>query len=87
MNLFDVINSNFFNTLSGESNNRIYSDILLRIYDLFEHEVSYKLSRQAIKDTVLGYLRDEHIDPKDEYKTTDNSARAIPLSVIVICRS
>lgn len=77
MNLFDVINNNFFNPLSGESNNRIYSDVLLRIYDLFEHEVSYKLSRQAIKDTVLGYLRDEHIDPEDEYKTTDNYASAI----------
>lgn len=77
MNLFDVINNNFFNPLSGESNNRIYSDVLLRIYDLFEHEVSYKLSRQAIKDTVLGYLRDEHINPEDEYKTTDNYASAI----------
>ncbi|MDE7398687.1 MAG: hypothetical protein K2N06_04075 [Oscillospiraceae bacterium] len=77
MNLFDVINNNFFNPLSGESNNRIYSDVLLKIYDLFEHEVSYKISRQAIKDTVLGYLRDEHIDPAEEYKTTDNYASAI----------
>lgn len=77
MNLFNVINNNFFNPLSGESNNRIYSDVLLKIYDLFEHEVSYKLSRQAIKDTVLGYLRDEHIEPEDEYKTTDNYASAI----------
>jgi len=77
MNLFNVINNNFFNPLSGESNNRIYSDILLKIYDLFEHEVSYKLSRQAIKDAVLGYLCDEHIDPAEEYKTTDNYASAI----------
>ena len=51
MNLFNVVNNNFFNPLSSESNNRIYSDVLLKIYDLFEHEVSYKLSRQAIKDT------------------------------------
>ncbi len=37
MNLFNVINNNFFNPLSGESNNRIYSDVLLKIYDLFEN--------------------------------------------------
>ena len=77
MNLFNVVNNNFFNPLSSESNNRIYSDVLLKIYDLFEHEVSYKLSRQAIKDTVLGYLYDEHIHPEEEYKTTDNYASAI----------
>lgn len=58
MNLFNVINSSFLNPLSNDSNNRIYSDVLLKIYDLFEHEVFYKLSRQAIKDAVLGYLYD-----------------------------
>lgn len=74
MNLFSVINNNFFNLLSSDSNNRIYSDCLLRIYDVYEHEVSYKLPRAVIKDTVLCYLRDEHISPDDEYKTTDNYA-------------
>lgn len=77
MNLFSVINNNFFNLLSSDSNNRIYSDCLLKIYDVYEHEVSYKLPRYVIKDSILGYLRDEHISPEDEYKTTDNYASAI----------
>lgn len=77
MNLFSIINNNFFNLLSSDSNNRIYSDCLLKIYDIYEHEVSFKLQRYVIKDTVLGYLRDEHISPEDEYKTTDNYANAI----------
>ncbi len=77
MNLFDVINGNFFNLLSSDSNNRIHSDCLLKIYDVYEHEVSYKLPRAVIKDTVLIYLRDEHISPDDEYKTTDNYANAV----------
>ncbi len=77
MNLFNVINNNFFNPLSSESNNGIYSDLLLRIYDLYEHEVSYKLPRSVIRDAVLEYLCDEHIAPGDEYKTTENYASAI----------
>lgn len=77
MNLFNVINGNFFNPLSSDSNNCIHSDCLLKIYDIYEHEVSYKLPRTVIKDTVLIYLRDHHVSPDDEYKTTDNYANAI----------
>ena len=77
MNLFNIINGNFFNLLSSDSNNRIHSDCLLKIYDVYEHEVSYKIPRIVVKDTVLIYLRDEHISPDDEYKTTDNYASAI----------
>lgn len=77
MNLFNVVNNNFFNHLSSDSNNRVYSDVLMAIYDLYEHEVSYKLPRVAIKDTVLGYLRDENISPGEEFKTSDNYVSAI----------
>lgn len=77
MNLFNVVNNNFFNPLSSDSNNRVYSDVLMAIYDLYEHEVSYKLPRVAIKDTVLGYLHDENISPGEEFKTSDNYASAI----------
>ncbi len=77
MNLFSVVNNKFFNLLSSDSNNRIYSDCLMKIYDVYEHEVSYRLPRYVIKDTVLGYLHDEHISPEEEYKTTDNYASGI----------
>lgn len=59
INLFDKIENNFFNLLSSNSNNRLYSECLIRIYKLFEHEVSYRISREIVRDTISAYIMSE----------------------------
>lgn len=66
INLFDVIPSGFFNLLSSGSNNRIYADCLMIIYEQYEREISYKIKRNIIKDAISIYLLDNHIDLEDE---------------------
>lgn len=61
MNLFDIIPGNFFNLLSSQSNGAVYSGALLTIYEEYEHEISYRISRDRIRDAVAIYLLDKHI--------------------------
>lgn len=62
MNLFDCIPASFFNLLSSQSNGQIYSGALLTIYSEYEHEISYRIPRERIRDAVAGYLLDNHIE-------------------------
>lgn len=55
-NVFERINNNFFNLLASDSNNTIYSECLLVVYEMFEHELSYKVRRDLIRDTIAGVL-------------------------------
>ena len=79
MNLFDAINSTFFNPLASNSSNRINSDALLAVYDAFEHEISYKIDRSAVRDAVAGYLLDSHLtaDENQQYATANDFANAL----------
>lgn len=60
-NLFDVIPSSFFNCLSSGSNNRIYTDCLLIIYEQYEREITYRIPRNRIRDALASYLLENHI--------------------------
>lgn len=60
-NLFDVIPSGFFNCLSSGSNNRIYADCLLTIYEQYEREITYRIPRNRIRDALASYLLENHI--------------------------
>ena len=55
-NLFDAIPSGFFNCLSSGSNNRIYADCLLVIYEQYEREITYRIARNRIRDALAAYL-------------------------------
>ncbi|MCR5166244.1 MAG: DUF5716 family protein [Oscillospiraceae bacterium] len=69
MNAFDRIPNNFFNLLAGNSNYRINSGCLLEVYELFENEISYRISRDSVRDTIASYLmtvnENSETDPGD----------------------
>ena len=65
-NLFDCIPSNFFNYLSSGSNSRIYSECLRLIYRQYEQEISYRLPRRKIRDTLAEYLLRYHVELEAE---------------------
>jgi len=48
--IFQILPNGFFNLLAGGSNQEIYSDCLLLIYDQFEREISYRVDRKQIRD-------------------------------------
>lgn len=60
--LFDMIPNSFFNYLGSGSNNRIYAECLMLIYSEYENEISYRLPRTQIRDTVAYYLNEIHSD-------------------------
>jgi len=61
-NLFDVIPASFFNYLASGSNNRIYADCLLKIYEAYEREVSYRIPRERIRDVLAAYIFDNRVE-------------------------
>lgn len=78
-NLFDVINPSFFNLLSSSSSNRIYSGAIIAIYNVYEHEVSFKLDRSTVRDAVAAYLMDIHAsgDESKQYNSPNDFATEI----------
>lgn len=66
LNLFDILPSGFFNCLASVSNNRIYSDCLKVIYEQYDKEISYRISRDKIKDALANYLLENNINQIDE---------------------
>ena len=60
--LFDMIPNNFFNYLGSGSNNRIYAECLMLIYSEYENEISYRLPRNQIRDSLAYYLNEIHSD-------------------------
>lgn len=82
MNLFDAIPSNFFNMLSSQSNGQIYSGVLLAIYDEYEHEISYRIPRERIRDAVSIYLLDNHIHIDEPDVKLDANAGDIAMLIL-----
>lgn len=60
-NIFQILPSGFFNLLAGGSNQEIYSECLLLIYDQFEREISYRVDRKQIRDVLASYLYDHKV--------------------------
>lgn len=62
VHLFDMIPSGFFNCLASGSNNQVYTDCLQVIYEQYDREISYRISRGRIRDAIAAYLLENHID-------------------------
>ena len=79
MNLFDVINTTFFNLLASNSINRVNSDALLAVYDAFENEISYKIERSVVRDALAGYLLENHLsaDENQQYVSVNDFANSL----------
>ena len=80
-NLFDVLPRSFFNYLSSASQNRVYSACLLEIYRLFDRQISFRLPRADVRDTLSAYLLENHARLEDEeegeYRTAAEMASAV----------
>ena len=74
--LFSVIPKNFFNYLASGSNAEVYSACLLEIYHEYDREISYRLPRERIRDTVRAYLLENHVDLEEEGESPDKTAEA-----------
>ena len=59
-NLFDIMPDNFFNLLSGHSNQELYAGCLMEIYRLFDREISYRMDRETIRQAAVEYIMEEH---------------------------
>ncbi len=69
INLFDEVPSGFFNCLSSGSNHRVYADCLFVIYEQYDREITYRISRNRIRDALAAYFLEHHIhyiDAEDE---------------------
>lgn len=75
--LFRFINNNFFNLLNSGSNNEVHAGYLLVVYNLYEHEVSYKLPRTAVRDRISEYLTSKRFKMDEEYNSPNDYANAI----------
>ncbi len=82
INLFDILPSGFFNCLASGSSNRIYADCLLRIYHEYDREITYRISRNRIRDAIATYLLENHVDYLDDEITTDRNYNQLANSVI-----
>lgn len=75
--LFSFVNKNFFNLLYSGSNNEVHAGCLLVIYNLYDHEVSYKLPRAAVRDSISEYLTFERVKLDEEYSSPNDYANAV----------
>ena len=61
--VFNVIPNDFFTILgSGNRNQAVYSELLVKIYKLFDNEISYRILRDIVRDTIAAYLLENHIE-------------------------
>ena len=61
--VFNVIPGDFFTILGSKNRNQaVYSELLLKIYNLFDNEISYRILRDIVRDTIAAYLLENHIE-------------------------
>ncbi|MCM1136379.1 MAG: DUF5716 family protein [Clostridium sp.] len=61
INVFNVIPAGFFNYLASNSSQRLYAECLELIYGQYEREISYRIPRNQIRDSLAIYLLENHI--------------------------
>lgn len=76
INLFDKIPAGFFNCLASGSNNRIYADCLQIIYEQYDREITYRISRNRIRDALAAYLLENHVELWDQEEEFTDSKRS-----------
>ncbi len=76
-NVFDRIPDKFFNLLAGNSNYRLNSGCLLEVYKLFEYEISYRISRDTVRDVIASYLMTRIDKSENEESSPNDRAGAV----------
>ena len=70
--IFQRLPFGFFNLLASGSNQDIYSECLLLIYEQFEREISYRVDRKQIRDILTSFLYDQQISLSMEEEEQKN---------------
>lgn len=71
VSVFNMIPAGFFNPLSSGSNNVANAACLLEIYEIYDAEVSYRISRKTLRDNLAIYILDNHLKSDDETETDE----------------
>lgn len=69
--IFKIIPSGFFNPLSSGSNNEVNASCLIEIYEQFENEVTYRISKKTIRDILASFILDNHIKADSDMDVED----------------
>ena len=78
MNVFDVIDNNFFSLLSSK-NKELYSECILRSFQIYEMGPILGIDKKIVVDDLTSYLAEkdlkitkDDISPEDEYEFSDS---------------
>ena len=71
-NVFDMVPGGFFNPLSSGSNNVANAACLIEIYEQYDKEVSYRISRKILRDNLAIYILENHLKSDDETENDDS---------------
>ncbi|MDD6481968.1 MAG: DUF5716 family protein [Lachnospiraceae bacterium] len=80
--VFNVIPTGFFNNLASGSNQRIYADCIQLIYKEYEREISYRIPRNRIRDTLAIYFLENHVELSNDEYSGDRTANDMAGAVI-----
>ncbi len=77
INPFDHIPDKFFNLLAGGSNYKLNAGCLLEVYKLFDDEISYRMSRDTVRDVIASYLMTQNNEENDDFSPNDRAGAVI----------
>lgn len=80
--VFNVVPIGFFNNLASGSNQRIYADCIQLIYKEYEREISYRIPRNRIRDSLAIYFLENHVELSNEEYSGDKTANDMAGAVL-----
>ena len=66
--VFKMVPPGFFNNLASGSNQRIYADCIQLIYKEYEREISYRIPKNRIRDSLAIYFLEHHVELSNDYR-------------------
>lgn len=80
--VFKMVPAGFFNNLASGSNQRIYADCIQLIYKEYEREISYRIPRNRIRDSLAIYFLEHHVELSNEDYSGDKTANDMAAAVL-----
>ena len=80
--VFKMVPAGFFNNLASGSNQRIYADCIQLIYKEYEREISYRIPRNRIRDSLAIYFLEHHVELSNEDYSGDKTSNDMAAAVL-----
>lgn len=80
--VFKMVPPGFFNNLASGSNQRIYADCIQLIYKEYEREISYRIPRNRIRDSLAIYFLEHHVELSNEDYSGDKTSNDMVAAVL-----